>query len=119
MFKLLQYYSHYQGVRGSLGSMPRWARTLVAIFALPGILLIALSLIAFCVSLLALLLLTVPVYRLLTRLTVSGAPASGAPAWSSPMPGEGITVDANTAVLEASQAASDQPRRQVEVRIVE
>jgi hypothetical protein len=115
MFRLLQYYTRYQGVRGCLGSMPGWARAVVAIFALPGILLIALSLVVFCVSLIALLLLTVPVYRLLKWLTGS----EGAPAWPGEMPGEGMTVDANTAVLEASQVASDQPRRQVEVRIVE
>jgi hypothetical protein len=42
---------------------------IVAIFAIPGILLAILSLLLFAVSMLALLVLTVPVYRLLRRLT--------------------------------------------------
>ena len=44
---------------------PPWARSILFLLALPGIVLIALSFLALLVSILALLLLTVPAYRLL------------------------------------------------------
>src|SRR5438067_6045596 len=69
MLKLLQYYGKYQSARGVLGDMPAWARLILLIVALPGLALFALSLLVFGVSILALLLLTVPVYRLLRSLT--------------------------------------------------
>jgi uncharacterized protein (DUF58 family) len=78
-----QYYGRFQGFRGQFGGLPQWARTIVGIFAIPGIVLLALSIIAFVVSLLALLLLTVPVYSLLRRLT-SGQPEAGRPMSQSP-----------------------------------
>ena len=111
MFRLLQYYNRYQGVRGRLGGMPAWARVIVGIFAIPGIVLAALSILAFCVSLLALLLLTVPVYQFLKMVTGAGAVQGPA--------GEGVVVDVNTMVLDAGAAAPEQPRRQVEVKIAE
>lgn len=64
MFKLLQYYSRFSALRGGYAGLPSWARLLVAIMAVPGIVLILLSIIALLVSIAALLLLTVPVYRL-------------------------------------------------------
>jgi hypothetical protein len=73
MWKLLQYYGKYQNARGVLGGMPFWARLLLLIAAAPGLTLIALSIAALCVSILALLLLTVPVYRLLKLLTGAGS----------------------------------------------
>ncbi len=72
MERLWQYYGNFQGVRGHFGGLPQWARGLVFVAALPGIALAALSLIGFLVSILALLLLTVPVYRLLQVLTGTG-----------------------------------------------
>jgi hypothetical protein len=57
------------GVRQGLFGLPSWARFMVGIAALPGIVLVGLSIVAFLVSLLALLLLTLPVYRLLQTLT--------------------------------------------------
>jgi hypothetical protein len=113
MFRLIQYYNRYQGVRGRLDGMPAWARVIVGICAIPGILLIGLSIVAFCVSLLALLLLTVPVYQLLKVLT-------GAESLASTEDGsQGIAVDVNTTVLDPSGDPPAQPRRQVEVKIVE
>src|SRR3954451_23669363 len=69
MERLWGYYRNYQSLRGDFGGLPPWARTLVGIAALPGIALILLSLLALGVSILALLLLTVPLYRLLKAMT--------------------------------------------------
>ena len=75
MFKLIEYYGRVQGVRGELGGLPAWARTLIFVAALPGIALIALSILALLVSILALLLLTVPLYRVL-RAVVGTTPSA-------------------------------------------
>ena len=61
--------------RGFLG-LPAWTRPVLLLFALPGLVLAALSLLALGVSILVLLALTVPVYRLLSVLTV-GASSQG------------------------------------------
>ena len=63
------YANQFQGLRGNLTGLPSWARFIVGIFALPGLILLALSILAFVVSLLALLLLTAPVYSVLKSLT--------------------------------------------------
>ena len=42
MLQLLQYYGKYQSARGALGGMPGWARFVLLIAALPGIVRIAL-----------------------------------------------------------------------------
>ena len=68
MFKIVEYYGRFQGMRGQLISLPGWARFLIFIAALPGIVLITLSILALLVSILALLLLAVPVYRVLKAL---------------------------------------------------
>ena len=65
MLNFLHYSSRLQGVRGNLTGLPSWARSILMLAALPGIALIALSIVAFVVSLSALLLLTLPVYRAL------------------------------------------------------
>jgi hypothetical protein len=75
------------------------------IVALPGLILLGLSIVAFIVSLLALLLLTVPVYRLLSALFLPQVqPQQGA--WAEP---------------EFVNPVSPGPtgRRHVEVKIVE
>jgi hypothetical protein len=80
MERLWRYYGTYQSLRGDVGGLPSWARTILVIVALPGIAAIALSILVFLVSLSALLLLTVPLYRLLKALTGGGAtPAAGRP----------------------------------------
>jgi hypothetical protein len=72
MVDFYQFDSRWRSVRGGWGTLPPAARGIVGLFALPGILLAILSLLLFAVSMLALLVLTVPVYRLLTRLTSGG-----------------------------------------------
>jgi hypothetical protein len=71
MLRLLSYIGRFQGLRGSVGGMPGWARVLLLMVALPGIVLMGLSILVFLVSLLALLLLTLPVYRVLMAVTGS------------------------------------------------
>jgi len=69
MFRVVEYTTRFQGVRSRLGGLPSWARGVVFLAALPGLILIALSILAFLVSLVALLLLAVPAYRLMQALT--------------------------------------------------
>jgi len=69
MDRLWRYYRSYQSVRGDVGGLPAWARTVLLIAAAPAVAAILLSVLAFLVSLLALLLLTVPLYRLLRMMT--------------------------------------------------
>ena len=67
--RVVEYYTRFTGVRDRLTGLPAWARFVLFLASLPGILLIALSILAFGVSLLALLLLTVPLYRFLKLIT--------------------------------------------------
>jgi hypothetical protein len=77
MFRVVEYSNRFQGVRSGFGGLPSWARGVVFVAALPGLILIALSILAVLVSLLALLLLTVPAYRLMKAVTVgTGSPES-------------------------------------------
>jgi hypothetical protein len=147
MWKLLQYYGKVQSTRGALGSLPGWARLILLIVALPGIVGLLLSALAICVSLAALFLLTVPAYRLLSMLTGSGGgggqeelssssefmPATGPVAdfvepesvevHDADEPGDrgdrGIGVPATVMDSRPAADASQRPRRQIDVRIVE
>ena len=69
MFEYTRYYGQFRDFRGNLGGLPPWARSIVGLAAIPGLVLLGLSILAIVVSLAALLLLTVPVYSLLRRLT--------------------------------------------------
>jgi hypothetical protein len=75
MVQIYEYYTRFQGFRGRLTALPAWARLLLGIVALPGILLALLSIAAFLVSLLALLVLALPVYRLVSWATGAANPA--------------------------------------------
>jgi len=129
MFRLLNYYGQWQGFRGRMSQLPGWARLLISLAALPGVVLIALSILAFLVSLLALLLLTVPLFRVLSALC-GVKPGVVMPAGSSgfgPVP-EGMEAVIDQAgdepppvtVVEAPESGAPRPaRRQIEVKIVE
>ena len=69
MVKVFEYVGRAQGMGGRLMGFPLWGRALITLAALPGLILLGLSILAFSVSLLALLLLTAPVYRLVRALT--------------------------------------------------
>lgn len=79
MLQFLQYYGRFQEFRGRAGGMPGWARFLLLLAAMPGILLGALSAMLLLVSILTLLLLAVPVYRLLSVLTGGGVAGPSRP----------------------------------------
>jgi hypothetical protein len=133
VFRLLQYYGQWQGFRGRMTQLPAWARLLITLAALPGIVLIALSILAFLVSLLALLLLTVPLYRFLTALC-GVKPGEVVPAGTGgfgPLPdgmeavidqdGEGSSPSSpEVSVVESPQESEPRrARRQIDVKIVE
>ena len=113
MLQFIQYYGQFQGVRGRLGGLPWWGRLLLAIAAIPGLVLLALSILVFGVSLTALLLLTVPVYRLVGFLSGANTPHREVVI--------GEEVD-DQVVIDAAPAGAPSPpsgRRHVEVKIVD
>ena len=69
MIRFETYSGRFGSLRGQFGALPQWARFLVGIAAIPGLVLMGLSILVFGVSILALLLLTVPVYTSLQKLT--------------------------------------------------
>src|SRR5215213_1141256 len=83
MIQFLNYYGRFQGVKGRVTGLPFIARLLLVIVALPGLILLGLSIVAFIVSLSALLLLTVPVYRLMSAVFLPPI-ASQQGAWAEP-----------------------------------
>lgn len=101
MFQYVQYMNQAQGVRSGFVQLPPWARFLVGLAALPGIVIAVLSIIGLGVSILALLLLTVPVYRVL-RLVCSP--------WTSRQ------QDVNVTTLNDVESPG---RRQVDAKVIE
>ena len=88
MIEFTQSAGSFNTFRGRLTGLPKWARVIVGIFAIPGILLAGLSLLGFLVSILALLILTVPVYLFLKRLTEPASiPGRAVPGASVESPG--------------------------------
>ena len=65
MATFVHYVGRLQDIRGRFGGLPGWARALVWLAALPGLALAGLSLLVLLGSILALLLLALPVYTLL------------------------------------------------------
>ena len=88
------------------------ATILLAVAAVPGLVLLALSILAFGVSLLALLLLTVPVYRLVSAVSGAGRPRREVVVGEEV--DEQVVIDAAPVGVSASPAG----RRHVEVKIV-
>ena len=112
MFKVLEYYGRFQSLRGNLIVLPAWGRVLLFVASLPGVLLISLSIAALLVSILALLLLTVPLYRLLKAL--SGRPEARE---SDEAVETVVMTEGSEAVVED---VSPRPgRRQIDVKIID
>jgi hypothetical protein len=106
MPEFVQYIGRFQSARGRFGGLPAWARGIVTILAVPGVVLLALSIVAVGVSILALLLLTVPAYRLLSAVTSTRA----------------ARASDSAAVPETRTEFGDVPsagRKHVDVRVVE
>ena len=78
------YIGRINGLRGSVGGLPGWAKVVVFIASIPGLILAALSIGLFLISILALLVLAAPVYNLLRQMTRGGQP----PAEMMDQPGE-------------------------------
>lgn len=105
MIQFVNYYGRFNGVKGRVTGLPFLARLILVIVALPGLFLLGLSIAAFLVSLAALLLLTVPAYRLLSALFLPRVEQQQQRAWAEP---------------EFMNPVSPAPgRRHVEVKIVE
>src|SRR5258706_11212196 len=98
MMPFTQYYGRFQTIGGKLTGLPRWARTIVGIAAIPGLVLLGLSIVLVLVSILALLLLTVPVYRLVSAVT------------------SGPSVSPETSAASETYASSG--RRHVDVKVI-
>jgi len=69
VFETMQANERFHRFTFSVSRLPTWARMVLAIPLIPGILLVGLSIVLFFVSLLALLILTAPVYVLLKWMT--------------------------------------------------
>jgi hypothetical protein len=106
MLKVIEYFGRIQSVRGRMLGLPAWARFLVFIAAIPGILLLSLSILAVLVSILALLLLTVPLYRVLNALVGHSEPAKP-------------TSESAVADFFAGDPATSPGRKKVDVTIIE
>ena len=113
MERLWTYYGNFQSVRGRFGGLPQWARAVVFLAALPGIALAALSILAFLVSILALLLLTVPLYRVLKALVGTSEPVS------SPLGQQPISPSDLFGGFAAADDLTSPGRKKVDVTIVE
>ena len=114
---VFQYYGRFQNVRGQFGTLPPWARTVVGVFAIPGILLAGLSLVLFLVSILALFLLTAPVYRLLQVITGGGSIVAAGPRGPESPIGGGIWSGMRSG--PSSGTNESRGRKSVQVRVVE
>jgi hypothetical protein len=100
MVRIFEYAGRYQRVQSSLTGLPSWAKLILFVFALPGLIGVALSILALGVSILALSLLTVPAYRLLSAVVRGRRP-----------PEEPVTQEMD--------AAASPGRRHVDVTILE
>ncbi len=69
VFQSIQSSERFHRFTFGVSRMPLWARGILAIPMIPGILLVALSIVFFLVSILALFILTVPIYFILRWMT--------------------------------------------------
>jgi hypothetical protein len=115
MENAFQYYSRFQSARGSLVSLPPFARSIVMLFAIPGIVLLLLSFVAGLVSIFVLLLLTVPVYRVLQAVVGGRQPMAG-----PNMPGNPFVTSLFGQVPGGVSGSVESPgRKQVEAKITD
>ena len=120
MFKFLEYFARFQAFRGRWGAVPAWGRGVLLILALPGFVAIALSIVALVVSILALLLLTVPVYRVIRWLNGDESAVFETQSSVGPVVIETVRDGDDGGRVEVIQsAASRAPRRHVDVKIIE
>lgn len=78
MSRLGSYYARVSNVRGDLSGLPPWARAVFITVTLPGVVLVALSIVLFVVSLFVLLLIAVPAYMVLRTAARGGGEVASA-----------------------------------------
>ncbi len=107
--RVVQYYSRWRDFRGGVAGLPGWARAIVMLFAIPGIVLAVLSIAALGVSILALLLLALPVYQVMDLLVGHRhEPAD-----------ENVMESMRTSGSAMDMSVDVAPRRHVEVKVLE
>jgi hypothetical protein len=109
MFRFIRYYGQFQELRGNVGGLPSWGKFLVALAAVPGVVLALLCLAGLGVSILALFLLTVPVYRLVQAVSSLGPRR----------PVEGELMDEDVVIEEPGDVFGAGGRKQVQGTVVE
>jgi hypothetical protein len=109
------YFSRFQTVRGGFNTLPPLGRSIVAIFALPGIALLLLSIALGLCSIFVLLLLTVPVYRVLQAVFGGRQPISEPRAPENP-----FVFSLFGQALGSADSSDESPgRRQVEAKVTD
>ena len=118
--RIFHYYNRYTGLKGGFSSMPGWGKSLCVLAAVPGIILLVLSILAAVVSIAVLSLLTVPVYKLVSWVTGTGRRDDENIIAATVGPIEDVEIEPQNEVIP-SDAVSGQPRlrRQIDVRIIE
>ena len=120
MQRIFQYYGRYQSLRGGFSSFLGWARLLVLLAAVPGILLLVLSILAAVVSIAVLSLLTVPVYKLVSWVAGTARRDDDNIIAATVGPIEDVEIEPQNEVIASDPVAGQpRPRRQIEVRIIE
>jgi hypothetical protein len=109
MLQYVRYYSQFQGFKSDLTTLPLWARAILALFMLPGLILVGLSIVLLLVSILALLVLTLPVYRLLR----------GVNGWITRPATTTYEQTVTVTTVNPTEPPATTGRRQIDVRIVE
>jgi hypothetical protein len=115
MQNAFRYYSHFQSARGSFGTLPPFARSIVTVFAIPGIVLLLLSIFAGLVSIFVLLLLTVPVYRVLQAVFGGRQPITVSQSAENPF----LTTLFGQVPGGVAESMESPGRKQVEAKIID
>jgi hypothetical protein len=118
MQQVFTYYQRAKGMGGNLTGVPGWGRLVIGIAALPGLALAALSILMFVVSIIALLLLAVPAFRLVQA--ISGSPSGGFRSRGNGGPGgtQAPQGDVFTGEVITDAGIGGSGRRTVEAKVV-
>lgn len=120
MQRIFQYYGRYQSLRGGFSSFPGWAKLLVLLAAIPGIILLVLSILAAVVSIAVLSLLTVPVYKLVSWVAGTARRDDENIIAATVGPVEDVEIEPQNEVVPSDVVSGQpRPRRQIDVRIIE
>ncbi len=114
MLNASRYFTQFQTARGGFNTLPSFARRIVAIFALPGIALLVLSIAMALCSIFVLLLLTVPVYRVLQAVFGDRKPVADAK-----MPENPIVFSFFGHALGNPDSNESSGRRQVDAKVTD